>query len=383
MPFPDLVPELTDGVVRLRAHHERDVARIVEQCADPETLRWTTVPAPYDEADARAFLAEIARNWESVDGVRAWAVTDATDPDQVLAGTIDIRPRGGGLAAVGYGLHPQARGRHLMAAALRLAAHWWFEHQQGTRLTWTAYEDNLPSWAVARAAGFRFESMNPACATTRSGEITGEWHGALNASDPRTATSWWYDVPPFTVGPVHLRAWEDGDSEAIETPDHPPHWLPARGIPTPESFGSWLARRRQLLARGVAQGWCLADAATGAARGDVVIFSSTGALADADTGELGYWLSPSARGQGLLAAALRAVIAHAFTPAEPGDLAGVTGLGLRRLVAETAADNHGSNRALERAGFTIWGREEAATGPDGRPGPALHWELLSGNPPRP
>ena len=51
--------------------------------------------------------------------------------------------------------------------------------------------------------------------------------------------------------------------------------------------------------------------------------------------------------------------------------------GLRRLVAETAADNEASNRVLAGAGFTVWGREEAADAPDGSVGPALHWERLA------
>ncbi|WP_392466693.1 hypothetical protein ACF3NS_13715 [Arsenicicoccus cauae] len=46
------VTELTDGVVLLRAHTEGDVPAIVEQCTDPESLRWTTVPRPYDTGAA-------------------------------------------------------------------------------------------------------------------------------------------------------------------------------------------------------------------------------------------------------------------------------------------------------------------------------------------
>ena len=53
------------------------------------------------------------------------------------------------------------------------------------------------------------------------------------------------------------------------------------------------------------------------------------------------------------------------------------GLGMRRLVAQTAEDNVASNRVLDRLGFTIWGRETAADVlPDGRAVDALHWELL-------
>ena len=62
---------------------------------------------------------------------------------------------------------------------------------------------------------------------------------------------------------------------------------------------------------------------------------------------------------------------HALSPRREG------GLGLRRLVAETAEDNVASNRVLDRVGFTIWGQESAADLlPDGRTVDSLHWELL-------
>ena len=70
-------------------------------------------------------------------------------------------------------------------------------------------------------------------------------------------------------------------------------------------------------------------------------------------------------------AASRAVAGHALTPRDRG------GLGLRRLVAQTAEDNVASNVVLDRLGFTICGRETAADLlPDGRTVDALHWELL-------
>ena len=128
MPFPGCVPELTDGVVRLRAHRPEDAERIVEQCNDTETMRWTTVPRPYGMDDAHAFLAKVEHDWGTPDGVRHWAVTDAADAEGRFLGTVDLRPRGGGAAETGFGLHPSGRGQGLMAGALRLACRWWFAH---------------------------------------------------------------------------------------------------------------------------------------------------------------------------------------------------------------------------------------------------------------
>lgn len=64
--FPAGVPVLVDtasGVI-LRAHGDADLPAIVEQCSDPDTQRWTTVPVPaggYDIADAREFVDSHAR----------------------------------------------------------------------------------------------------------------------------------------------------------------------------------------------------------------------------------------------------------------------------------------------------------------------------------
>jgi RimJ/RimL family protein N-acetyltransferase len=100
------------------------------------------------------------------------------------------------------------------------------------------------------------------------------------------------------------------------------------------------------------------------------VFVTEGTLDD-DTAELGYQVLPSARGRGVASAAAQAAVEHAFTARREG------GLGMRRLVAQTAEDNVASNTVLDRLGFTIWGRETAADVlPGGRAIDALHWELL-------
>jgi len=41
------IPTLTDGTVTLRAHREDDAEGAFEQCQDPVSQQWTTVPLPY------------------------------------------------------------------------------------------------------------------------------------------------------------------------------------------------------------------------------------------------------------------------------------------------------------------------------------------------
>ena len=126
--YPDGVPHLTDGTVTLRAMTEADLPASVEQSVDPETVRWTTVPSPYDIEDAREFFGVIRAGWED-DGEKTFVIEVTGDPDPIaFAGLIDVRPSQRGSSwEVGFATHPAARGRGVMTAALRLAVAWAFE----------------------------------------------------------------------------------------------------------------------------------------------------------------------------------------------------------------------------------------------------------------
>ena len=71
--YPQVVPILTDGVVTLRAMGARDLAAVVEQSADAEMVRWTTVPTPYGQEQAREFLDRVRTQWLE-DTSRQWVV---------------------------------------------------------------------------------------------------------------------------------------------------------------------------------------------------------------------------------------------------------------------------------------------------------------------
>ncbi len=375
MPFPGCVPELTDGVVRLRAHRREDAERIVEQCNDPATLRWTTVPRPYGLDDAHEFLAKIEQEWAAPDGRRHWAVTDAADPQGRFLGTVDLRPLGGGAADTGFGLHPDGRGQGLMAGALRLACRWWFA-QGGVRVHWLAIRGNFASWRVAWSCGFAHHGTVPQShpdPDDADAPPLDVWRASLGADDVMEPRTPWEDVPVLEAqagDDIRLRPWRDDDIEALEPRDQPVHYMPARGVLDADTFPEWLMIRRENMSLGRTLSWCAADATTDAALGEVLVFVNEGTLDD-DTAELGYQVVPSARGRGVATSGARALVEHAFAPRPAG------GLGMRRLVAQTAEDNAASNRVLDRLGFTIWGRESAADVlPDGRAVDALHWELL-------
>lgn len=374
MPFPDSVPTLTDGVVRLRAHHERDVDRIVEQCTDEASLRWTTVPRDYTVEMAHEWIGEIAKGWDE-GGDQLWAIEevadDGTDRAHHFLGTIDLRPRAAGRAEIGYGLHPQGRGRGLMARALRLVCRYWFD-AGGKRIDWYAERGNFASWGPARAAGFQFVTTLPEHVAHGDGmTLVDAWFGSLGAADPLEPRTAWIAPPTLEADGIRLREWRHSDGESAQESDHPPHFVPAGAIPTPATWDGWFQRRRLVMARGISFNWCIADAESDVALGEVLVFVHDGAILESDTAELGYYLFPRARGRGAAKTASRLAVAHAFASKDDG------GMGLRRLVAETAADNAASNAILASVGFTKWGHEPAAEAPDGSIGPADHWEILA------
>ena len=74
-----------------------------------------------------------------------------------FAGSIDLRPRGPASAEVGFGLHPAARGRWVMTAALRLVRDHAFDVLGLQALRWRAVVGNWGSRRIAAAAGFGFD----------------------------------------------------------------------------------------------------------------------------------------------------------------------------------------------------------------------------------
>lgn len=372
--FPGVVPTLSQGAIRLRAMTEADLPSVVEQATDPDTIAWTSVPQPYDLETARDFLALHASGWAHAEGTKHWAI-ELLPQDGVeglpFAGIVDLRPGTKGNAwETGFVLHPAARGRSVMSGALRLAARWAFEHGAPS-LYWLAARGNFASWRVAHACGFAHLGILPMRISDRVAGTADAWAAVLRPGDEMSAQQAWIEPPLIDDAQLRLRPLRDDDHALAEPHDHPSHHLPARAVPTPETFDDWLLRRREVMSRGTSCNWCIADVSSDEPLGEVLVFVHSGHLVENGTAELGYSIRPSSRGRGVAGGSARLAADHALRPVAEG------GLGLRRLVAETAADNEASNRVLMGAGFTQWGREEAADAPDGSIAAALHWERLA------
>jgi RimJ/RimL family protein N-acetyltransferase len=140
---------LSDDVVLLQPLTEDDVPAIVAACQDPEISRWTSVPSPYTEADARAWLESTEEE--------AFGVFDALGRE--LLGSIGMRFPDAATGEVGYWVKREARGRGVATRAVVLLVRWGFSERGLARVLLRAELSNVASQRVAERAGFRREGV--------------------------------------------------------------------------------------------------------------------------------------------------------------------------------------------------------------------------------
>src|SRR4051812_44551020 len=157
MRFPEDVPRLATGPVTLRPARPEDADGVVEQCLDPLSTEWTTVPLGYTRDQAREFLTvTIPEGWRTE---RSFTFVVQVADDQGVprfAGTISLRDEGEGRAEVAYGAHPWARGRGAMEQAVRLLLAWGLAERGFRTVIWWANKGNWASRRLAWRVGFGF-----------------------------------------------------------------------------------------------------------------------------------------------------------------------------------------------------------------------------------
>ncbi|GAB3578641.1 GNAT family N-acetyltransferase [Calidifontibacter terrae] len=364
------IPLLTDGLVRLRAHRADDAAGLIAFANDPRAMRWVPLPHPYGPQQAGEFLQRTRAHWADDPAHPVWAI----EVDGRFAGGINLHPRGPGSYEVGFSATPEVRGRGIVGRAAALVCDYAFAELGAKTVTWRAARGNFASWRVAWSAGFALDGWVPAMHHDTLGEhLDGLWFGHVHAEEPRSPRHPWWEPAGLSGERVVLRAWRDDDQ--IEAGPASDVRMTAQDLPTAATFADWLLDRREDIAAGRAVHWCIADRETDGALGHLQI----GQLNEEfirGSGAVAYWLLPAARGRGLIQEALDLAIPHAFAPRT--DLAGITGLGLRRLQAGIDSRNRASRRTLLRAGFRFWGSEREVLGYDSDHGhDAESFELLA------
>lgn len=371
--FSDDVPTLTDGTVTLRAHAESDVEAMVEQCVDPDSIAWTTVPVPFARTDAVSFVTEaMPGGWR--DGTEYGFAVEAEHRDGVrrFAGTVSLRVHPDRVGEVAYGLHPGARGRGVCRRAVRLLLDWGFQEAGFEVMVWYAQVGNWASRRVAWANGFTFDGTVTKFLVQR-GVRHDAWIGSLRAEDDREPKDTWNVPPVLESQRLRLRPNRESDAERFREILFDPrsrHFNGRHKKLRDVSEGAELIRRNlEGDARGERLNWCIADRESDLMIGHIQLFDLEGL--DESEAKLGYCVHPDSRGRGVLIEALGMVVAWAFRPVTEG------GLGKRRLSLTTAASNKASRYAVEQAGFVHVGTEPESftTGEDGFDDTAIYHRL--------
>jgi RimJ/RimL family protein N-acetyltransferase len=175
---------LIDGATALRPWREADLAAIVAACQDREISRWTRVPFPYGQEDARAFL--LARHDAIHAGTMApFAIVMSAEDTQLLGSIslmdIDWDHR---RAQVGYWLARQARGHGHATRAVGLICRWGFDALGLERIELLAATQNRASQRVAERAGFTREALLRSHMPTREGRRDMIAYGLLATDAP-------------------------------------------------------------------------------------------------------------------------------------------------------------------------------------------------------
>lgn len=154
--FP--VEGLSDGVVRLRLMSDADVAAVTAACQDPEIARYTTVPSPYEERDARQWLSASEAGIASGTDL-ATLIVDARSGELLGSmGVHAIDPERGRCSA-GYWVAAGARRRGVATRSLRLLSSYLFGELGLSRIELWVEPENWASCAVAENAGFHREGL--------------------------------------------------------------------------------------------------------------------------------------------------------------------------------------------------------------------------------
>ena len=106
---------LTAGQFTLRLPVRDDVVWLCDSCRDPEVMRWTRLPQPYQPRHAIEFVE--AAGQRAARGSDVALLIELTDSGELL-GACGLMNIGSGRAEIGYWLAADGRGRGAASAAV-------------------------------------------------------------------------------------------------------------------------------------------------------------------------------------------------------------------------------------------------------------------------
>ena len=156
--WPAAQPTLEAEGVVLRPWRRSDADAVLAACQDPDIVRWTTVPAPYERTHAEAFVGPVsAEAWADKTAVHFAAVDEAGDVVGSF-GLVRVNPSVG-VTEVGYWVAPWARRRGVARRAAAAVTEWALRDVGHDRVELRAAVGNVGSRRVAECIGFTQEGV--------------------------------------------------------------------------------------------------------------------------------------------------------------------------------------------------------------------------------
>jgi RimJ/RimL family protein N-acetyltransferase len=152
------VPELTDGVIRLRLPVAADAEAIFQACQDPTVAEFTRIPVPYTRVHANGFVRAAAQMLRAETGAHL-LITPADDTQRLLGSAGVTWDRSRQAAEVGYWLARDARGRGVASRSVLLLARWAFQTLGVQRFQAMVDVRNAASQRVVARCGFQREGV--------------------------------------------------------------------------------------------------------------------------------------------------------------------------------------------------------------------------------
>jgi RimJ/RimL family protein N-acetyltransferase len=147
-------PEIVTPRLRLRRLRPRDAGLIALYASD-RRVAWTTerIPHPYPPGAAEAFVERVTAPGAAE---QSWALDTGDDAGNGLVGVIGLRPKGEGVAEIGYWVAPAFWNTGLASEAVEAIV----AHAGGAgwrELVAEVFQDNPASARVLTRAGFAYE----------------------------------------------------------------------------------------------------------------------------------------------------------------------------------------------------------------------------------
>ncbi|MDJ0357277.1 GNAT family protein [Paenarthrobacter sp. PH39-S1] len=358
------VPELDDGVVRLRAFRTADAGDYAALNRDADNVRWANSDPEMTTAQALAAITGIIpENWASGHTLR-FAVAESSG---AFAGTTALHNVRDGSAALGIKLAPSARGRGLALYAVRLITGYAFDTLGLDVLHWHAGVGNMASRRLAERAGFTLEGTVRGYGSA-GGQPADGWIFTLTAQDHGSGRGRLPEFPaPAAVVPVltdafvTLRSLRSSDEEQLVANCRDPEAIRWTTVPLDYGLADALTFIHDVVPRGWASGethtFAVTDTGMDTLLGTIDLHGFR-----PGTAELGINMASQARGSGAAEGAARLLIDYAFT-----------GLNLQYLYWRALVPNWASRKLAWKLGFQLEAQLRGFT--DDRGTPADAWIL--------